>query len=231
MPSSRFTVRRVAAAVAVATLAGAGSGWVVHATAARSTALPPAALASAPSASGAAAAPSPSDGGAAAAQTSAAAAEQSNGEDELPAPSHLTIRRLGISMRVIPRGVSKDGQMAIPADPDTVGWYEYGPKPGAPQGTPVLAAHIDADGYGLGPFARLVNLRRGDRVDVTAGRTKLSYRVQTVTAIAKPDVDLPNLFATTGSPQLHLVTCGGSYDYSTHHYRDNIVVTAVPLAS
>lgn len=231
MTSSRFTARRVAAALAVATLAGVGTGWVVHSTAARSTALPPADLATAPSAPSAAAAPSPSDGGAAASVRGAAAAEQTNGKDALPIPSHLTIRRLGISMRVIPRGVSADGQMAIPADPDTAGWYEYGPKPGAPRGTPVLAAHIDADGYGIGPFARLVDLRRGDLVDVTAGRTKLIYRVQTVVAMAKTEVDVSALFATSGAPRLHLVTCGGAYDYSKHHYRDNVVVTALPVST
>jgi hypothetical protein len=33
-----------------------------------------------------------------------------------------------------------------------------------------------------------------------------------------------SLFATTGPPRLALVTCGGSFDPATGHYRDNVIV-------
>lgn len=32
-----------------------------------------------------------------------------------------------------------------------------------------------------------------------------------------------------GSPRLTLITCGGPFDAEARHYRDNIVVTAVPV--
>jgi hypothetical protein len=42
--------------------------------------------------------------------------------------------------------------------------------------------------------------------------------------------DLPTgIYSRNGSPRLVLVTCGGPFDVSTGHYRDNIVVTASPV--
>ena len=38
-----------------------------------------------------------------------------------------------------------------------------------------------------------------------------------------------NVYARTGKARLVLVTCGGPFDRRSGHYKDNIVVTAVPL--
>jgi hypothetical protein len=45
---------------------------------------------------------------------------------------------------------------------------------------------------------------------------------------AKSSAPLDRLFARDGPPRLTLVTCGGSFDRGTGHYRDNVVVTATP---
>jgi hypothetical protein len=34
------------------------------------------------------------------------------------------------------------------------------------------------------------------------------------------------VYGATPDPQLRLITCGGAFDYTTHHYVDNIVVYA-----
>jgi hypothetical protein len=52
--------------------------------------------------------------------------------------------------------------------------------------------------------------------------------VTAVRLIAKPDVPFAEIFSRQGSPTLTLVTCGGSFDHRTHHYRSNVVVTARP---
>jgi hypothetical protein len=38
--------------------------------------------------------------------------------------------------------------------------------------------------------------------------------------------DGPAVFFRLGEPVLRLITCGGSFDRSTGHYRDNIIVFA-----
>jgi hypothetical protein len=44
-----------------------------------------------------------------------------------------------------------------------------------------------------------------------------------------PKEKLPtDIYSRRGRPRLVLVTCGGPFDEATRHYRDNVVVTAVP---
>ena len=40
-----------------------------------------------------------------------------------------------------------------------------------------------------------------------------------------------DIYSVRGRPRLVLVTCGGRFDQAAGHYVDNVVVTAVPLAS
>ncbi len=37
------------------------------------------------------------------------------------------------------------------------------------------------------------------------------------------------LFTRTGDRMLYLVTCGGPFNAALGHYRDNVILTAVPL--
>ena len=46
--------------------------------------------------------------------------------------------------------------------------------------------------------------------------------------VDKPELPRDEVFARTGAPTLTLVTCGGQFDSSTHHYLSNVVVTALP---
>jgi len=68
----------------------------------------------------------------------------------------------------------------------------------------------------------------GDIVVVTAvdGRT-FRYRVTATREMRKADLPT-DIWSQTGPARLVLVTCGGPFDQATSHYRDNIVVTAVP---
>jgi hypothetical protein len=55
----------------------------------------------------------------------------------------------------------------------------------------------------------------------------LTYRVVGRRVYSKQS--LPSeVFSTRGPPRLVLITCGGPFNTATHHYRDNVVVYAVP---
>jgi len=131
-------------------------------------------------------------------------------------------------MAVLGVGVASDGQMALPPNPATVGWYSYGPRPGDSGGATVLAAHIDAPGYGIGPLARLGELRPGDVITVVSRGTSRRYVVSSTRHIEKTSLDLASLFARSGPPRLHLVTCGGDFDRTRRRYEQNVVVLALP---
>ncbi|HET7799180.1 MAG TPA: class F sortase [Humibacillus xanthopallidus] len=215
----------MAAALAVALLAGLVTFWVTRPSDALSGV--PEADSLAPAAAASATAPAPT--GAAAAQPEARPATQA-AASTLPAPTRLTIKRLGIDMPVKPVGVARDGEMALPRTPAEVGWYEFGPRPGDPRGATVLAAHLDMPGYGTGPIAAVEDLRRGDTLAVRSGGTTTRYAVSDVRSIRKSQLDLQTLFARDGAPVLHIVTCGGTFDPEARRYDRNIVVTATPVS-
>jgi hypothetical protein len=217
----------VAAAAAVALLAGLVTFWVTRPSDALSGVPAADSLASAPAVSSPAPAPT-GPGLAPATQLEAEPATQAPAVVS-PAPTRFTIERLGIDMPVRPVGVAADGEMALPKSPAEVGWYEYGPRPGDPRGATVLAAHLDMPGYGTGPIAAVEDLRRGDTIVVRSGSTTTRYAVSDVRSIRKSQLDLPALFAREGAPVLHVVTCGGTFDRAARRYDRNIVVTASPV--
>lgn len=145
-------------------------------------------------------------------------------------PARIVLPAIGIAVPVVAVGVDDRGEMEVPEDVRTVGWYRFGPAPGAPSGSAVLSGHVDDRVQGRGAFFDLGKLAPGDTVEVVdaEGRT-LRYRVDGVKRIPKETLPVDTLFTRDGPPHLTLVTCGGSFDRATRNYRDNVVVTAIPL--
>lgn len=151
-------------------------------------------------------------------------------EDEGSAPVRVAVPARSIEVPVDPVGVASDGQMEIPPLAERGGWYRYGADPGDAAGTTVVAAHVDSlASAGTGPFVRLVDVAPGDevRVDLADGSTR-TYVVDAVTRFPKSEARWPDVFTRDGPPRLALVTCGGTFDRDTRHYRDNVLVTASP---
>ncbi|WP_141842102.1 class F sortase [Humibacillus xanthopallidus] len=218
----------MAAALAVALLAGFVTFWLTRPSDPMSD-VPAADTLAAPASPTTTTATASEPAPAQATQPSARPATQA-ASGSRPAPTRLTIERLDIDMPVRPVGVARDGEMALPATPADVGWYEYGPRPGDPRGATVLAAHLDMPGYGTGPIAAVEDLRRGDTLVVRSRGTSTRYAVSDVRSIRKSQLDLPALFARDGAPVLHVVTCGGTFDPDARRYDRNIVVTATPVS-
>ncbi|WP_020145154.1 class F sortase [Terracoccus sp. 273MFTsu3.1] len=234
--------RGVAAALAAALLAGVGVAWLTRDSDAAlpaasvagvtSTAARPAGDPTTPApqpGSPGSGSPAGTDGSAGPARPAVHPATQQAGATAA-VPDRLTIRRLGIDMRVVPVGVARDGEMALPETPAQVGWYRYGPRPGDDAGSTVLAAHLDMPGYGIGPIATVEELRTGDVITVRSGEVTRRYAVTSVASVRKTTLDLAALFARDGPALLHVVTCGGDFDRERRRYDENVVVTAEPLA-
>lgn len=126
-------------------------------------------------------------------------------------------------------GVTGDGQMDLPDRPDRIGWYRYGPRPGDPSGSAVLAGHVDSREFGIGPLAQLRQLKRGDRIIVEHADGKQVYAVRQIQLISKRTVPLDEVFDRAGAAKLRIVTCGGPYVPSRGGYLDNLVISADPL--
>lgn len=151
------------------------------------------------------------------------------------APVALAIPALGMSSVLgPPRGLNPDGTIsdAPLSGPDwsLPWWYQGGPSPGQ-RGSAVLLGHVDsAAGAGrLGVFFRLGDIAPGGTIEVQLADGVLT-RWTAVATVLYRDGDFPNalIYATAGRPTLRLVTCGGPFNWHTHHYESTVVVTAVP---
>jgi uncharacterized repeat protein (TIGR01451 family) len=160
-----------------------------------------------------------------------------------PRHARLVIPRLGVRARLVATGgVGKPGtaSLTIPSDVHTVGWWDgfvthgttrvrtAAPAPGD-AGVAIIAGHVDSASAGPGALYRLGRLDIGDRIRIVG----LNRRTTTWVVRSKPRLalkaSLPRaLFKTTGKPRLAVVTCGGPFDASTGHYRDNVIVWASP---
>jgi LPXTG-site transpeptidase (sortase) family protein len=100
--------------------------------------------------------------------------------------------------------------------------------PGEASGSVLIAGHVDSATAGAGAFFALKSARPGTLVEIMTSdeRTK-TYKVTTVKTMLKANLPT-DIWSQKGSNHLVLVTCGGPFDPATGHYRDNVVVTAVP---
>ncbi len=144
------------------------------------------------------------------------------------APATLALPSIGVGAPIESVGVVP-GTNEIEVPPiDRVGWYRFAAAPGAP-GSAVLLGHVDGEGR-EGVFFRLGSLEPGDPVRVGfADGTTRAFHVVGRDQFAKSALPA-DLFSRGGPSRLVLITCGGSFDASIGHYRDNIVVVAEPDA-
>ena len=139
-------------------------------------------------------------------------------------PVSIAIPAVGIDARVVPVGLRADRTMEVP-EVDLAGWYEPGPRPGE-AGPAVIVGHVDSR-HGPAVFFRLGELRPGNRITVgQQGGAARSFLVERVERSPKEALPVGRIWDPTRRPVLRLITCGGSFDRSTGHYRDNVVVYA-----
>jgi hypothetical protein len=143
-------------------------------------------------------------------------------------PVRIDIPRIDAHSSLVPLGLAADGSVQVPpvSKPLQAGWFTGGPAPGEP-GPAVVLGHVDGDRQ-RGIFYRLHELRPGDGIDIArADGSTVHFEVSTVDQIAKAAFPTEAVYGDTSSPELRLITCGGSFDRAAHSYRDNIIVYAV----
>ncbi|MFB7299238.1 class F sortase [Streptomyces rubiginosohelvolus] len=141
------------------------------------------------------------------------------------APARIRISSLGIDQPLISLRVEQDGRLGVPDEPKTIGWWSDGPRPGAP-GATVVVGHVDS-ATGPGAFHGLSTIDPGDKVTmVQDDRSTITFTVRALRQYGKDAFPDSQVYATSGPPALHLITCSGTYDRSRREYQDNLVVYA-----
>jgi LPXTG-site transpeptidase (sortase) family protein len=159
-------------------------------------------------------------------------AEDQRGEDQQRAlrpgvPNHVVIPRLGVRAPVI--GITAlGGVLTPPADPQTLGWWAPGARPGAARGSALITGHTVSSGGGA--LDDLEHLRAGDPVTVRTSHGSVEYVVRQVSIYRKASLarNAEKLFNQGVPGRLVLVTCE---DWNGEVYLSNVVVIADPVAS
>ncbi|MFC9131948.1 class F sortase [Streptomyces sp. NPDC057099] len=143
-------------------------------------------------------------------------------------PIRIRIPAIGLDQPLTGLRVQQDGRLEVPRSPSQIGWWSDGPRPGDP-GAAVVVGHVDST-TGPGAFHGLSTLRPGDKVTLARDdRSSITFTVQALRQYEKDTLPNSQVYATTGPPALHLITCSGTYDRARSEYRDNLVVYATPL--
>ena len=204
----RRGLRLGAAAVA---LVGAGlTAWAVQSPTASTTDLPGAATADAGAASG-----------------TGTSARAVRAPWEPGAPRRVVIPDLDVDAPVVPVEAPND-TLVPPADPQRLGWWADGARPGALRGSALVTGHTVHEGGGA--LDDLETLAPGDRVVVRTDRGRLVYAVEQVRIFSKGALSehAERLFSQEVPGRLVLITCE---DWDGSRYLANVVVTATPAAS
>lgn len=142
-------------------------------------------------------------------------------------PVRVRIPAIDVDAAFVDLGLDPTGALAATEDPDVAGWFAAGPAPGD-AGPALVAGHVDSRS-GPGVFYRLGEVQVGERIEVQrADGTTVAFTVSGRFDTPKAAFPTELVYAPTPGPELRLVTCGGSFDRTTGHYRDNVVVEAVP---
>lgn len=139
-------------------------------------------------------------------------------------PVAIAIPAIGVATDLQRLHRAADGTIEVP-EWHHAGWWAGGPKPGQP-GPAVILGHIDSRS-GTDVFYRLDELRAGDEVVVTnADGSEVRFVIQRLERHSKDSFPSEAVYAPSLQPGLRLITCGGTFDRSAGHYRDNVIAFA-----
>jgi len=129
---------------------------------------------------------------------------------------------LGVDVPVL-RIKAAEGVLTPPGNPQTVGWWTGGARPGAATGGALITGHTVHTGGGA--FDDLETLKARDDVRVRTVNGVLKYTVSGVTIYRKASLakDAERVFSQTVPGRLVLVTCE---DWNGWMYLSNTVVFA-----
>lgn len=129
-------------------------------------------------------------------------------------------------------GTTVAGLLDVPADINVAGWWSGGARLGDPFGSILVAAHVDSRTQGLGPFAELLTVGRGARVQLASADLEQTFVVRSRRLVPQGSlVDDSWIFAASGNGRLTLVTCAPPYVVARGGYQNLAVVTAVPVVA
>ena len=139
-------------------------------------------------------------------------------------PARLRIPRIKVNAPIVGVGLLRDGELEAPQDPDQVGWFRLGPRPGE-VGNALLDGH--RDWISTAVFYDLDKLEKGDEVVVVdANGEERHFLVDWKELVPAEGAPLARLVGPTEVASLTLISCGGRFDRAAKEYTHRWVVRA-----
>ncbi|MFE6183594.1 class F sortase [Streptomyces sp. NPDC056465] len=144
-------------------------------------------------------------------------------------PQRVEIPSVGIDATVVRRGLDGEGAIEPPPfeTPKAVGWYAAGIEPGT-EGAALFVGHVDTETKPA-VFYGLSAARPGEKVRVSRSDGKTAeFTIDDVQVFTRERFDAQKAYGPRkdGRAELRLITCGGTYDHTSHAYTANVVVSA-----
>jgi sortase (surface protein transpeptidase) len=158
-----------------------------------------------------------------------AAPPEPHSSKQVARPVELIIPAIHVSTPLETLGRTPQGTLQVPDMTTIAGWYTGSPRPGE-IGSSIIAGHIDST-TGPGVFYRLRLLRPGELVYVRRkGGALAVFRVSAEHMYAKNEFPTEQVYGPAPDAELHLITCGGTFDPTTGSYLNNVVVYATQIS-
>ncbi|MEU7690799.1 class F sortase [Microbispora hainanensis] len=142
-------------------------------------------------------------------------------------PKRLVIPKIGVNAPIKSVGLDRSGAIQTPpiSNSNLVGWYRGGPTAGE-AGPAVMLGHKDTTTRSA-VFSRLHELAYGDKIEVyRLDGTVAIFTVGGIEQADKQTFPTNRVYGHADNAELRLITCGGTYNHTTGHYVDNVIVYA-----
>lgn len=147
------------------------------------------------------------------------------------APARIVIPTLKIDAAFsAPLGLEDSGEIEVPDDYVSVGYYKNGPTPGE-IGPAVILGHVDSV-KGPAVFFSLGQLKEGDEVNIEReDGTVATFEVTEVEKNSQADFPTEKVYGKLDYAGIRLITCSGVYDRNKLRYSHNLIVYGKLLAT
>ncbi len=141
-------------------------------------------------------------------------------------PLSIRIPKANVDARFeTPLGVAPSGEIEVPNDYNSVGYYMHGPTPGE-IGPAVVLGHVDSS-EGPAVFFSLGQLEVGDTIEIERNDgTLATFVVTKMERHQQDDFPTAEVYGDVPYAGLRLITCTGIYDRDVLRYTHNLIVFA-----
>lgn len=146
-------------------------------------------------------------------------------------PTKITIPKINLDVPFsAPLGLNQSGEVDVPKDYTSVGYYKNGPTPGE-RGPAVVLGHVDSV-KGPAVFFSLGQLEVGDEIVIDrADGTTAIFSVTEMERNQQNDFPTKKVYDNLNYAGLRLITCTGIYSHDTLRYSHNLIVYAKLVAT